>query len=274
MSSFFQDLTGKTIILSGGTGFFGPYFCKALAEAGARVIVLDRADGTSPEAVSLQKQCQNSLDWQTVDLYDDAAARACLASIVEKEPRIDGLVNNAFDFSKRTGFNQPSGRLENVSYEQLKASFDSGIYWAIRTTQIVGYHMKKQGHGAIVNVASMYGVVVPSPDLYAGTDKFNPPGYSMAKAGLLQFTKYSASFLSPEVRVNAISPGAIPNTETSTYNAITESDPLLKRLSEKTLLKRMGHPKDLVGATAFLLSDSAGYITGQNIIIDGGLTVT
>lgn len=274
MVSLFSNLTGKVIVLTGGTGYFGPYFCRALLEAGARIIVLDRADTNSAEVKMLLEEGKDRLQWKTVDFYDEAASRACLQEIVAQESRIDGLVNNAFDFSIRTGFNDPSGCLEMVSYEQLKAAFDSGIYWAMRATQILGVYMKKQGHGAIVNVGSMYGVVVPSPDLYEGTDKFNPPGYSMAKAGLLQFTKYSASFLSPAVRVNAISPGAIPNIETKTFNAVTQNDPIIARLTQKILLKRMGHPKDLIGGMVFLLSDSASYITGQNILIDGGLTVT
>jgi NAD(P)-dependent dehydrogenase (short-subunit alcohol dehydrogenase family) len=79
--------------------------------------------------------------------------------------------------------------------------------------------------------------------------------------------------LGPKVRVNAISPGAIPNLETATFNAPKPDDPILRRLTEKTILKRLGHPSDLVGALVFLASDASSYMTGQNVIIDGGLTV-
>jgi len=252
MTSELFSLKGKTAVLTGAGGFFGAYFTQALLEFGAKVILVDKID---------------------VDLYDRKATQECYEKILSQEGRVDILINNAFDFSVKTGFNTEAGNLENATFEQLLASFESGIYWAIQATQAFGYAMKKQNSGSIINICTMYSVVVPSPDLYEGTDKFNPPGYSMAKAGLLQFTKYAASFLSPEVRVNAISPGAIPNTESQSPNAITENNPVLERLSKKILLKRMGHPSDLTGALIFLASDASSYITGQNIIIDGGFTV-
>lgn len=264
------SLEGKTAVLTGAGGFFGRYFAEALLDSGANVILLER----SPETMGfLSERVRDRCKSFFADLYDHKAAQNCYRKILS-DNRVDILINNAFDFSQKTGFNTLAGKLENAIFEQLQACFESGVYWAIQATQIFGYAMKKQGNGSIVNICSMYAVVVPSPDLYEGTDKFNPPGYSMAKAGLLQFTKYTASFLSPEVRVNAISPGAIPNTESQGPNAITGSNPVLERLSRKILLKRMGHPQDLIGALIFLASDASSYITGQNIIIDGGLTVT
>jgi gluconate 5-dehydrogenase len=247
------SLKGKTALLSGGSGFFGPYFAAVLKEAGATVITAGR-EGDYP-----------------VDYYDERETHARYESIL-REHRIDILVNNAFDFSKKTGFNDPSGRIERMTRAQFAASMESGVYWAERATQVFGIPMREHG-GSIINICSMYAVVVPSPDLYEGTDKFNPPGYSASKAALLQFTRYSASFLGPKVRVNAISPGAIPNLETATFNAPKPDDPILRRLTEKTILKRLGHPSDLVGALVFLASDASSYMTGQNVIIDGGLTV-
>lgn len=200
-------------------------------------------------------------------------ARDCYEQIISTS-RVDVLINNAFDFGKKTGFNTHDGRLENATYEQLLASFESGSYWAIQATQALGFAMKEQGSGSVINISSMYAISVPPPHLYEGTDRFNPPGYSMAKAGLLQFTKYAASFLSPEVRVNAISPGAIPNLEKKTDNSISIDDPVLQKLSRKILLQRMGHPRDLVGGLIYLASDASSYVTGQNIVIDGGFTIT
>jgi len=269
MTSELFSLKGKTAVLTGAGGFFGRYFTRALLEQGAKVILI----GLSPKTQKFfSQEFENRYQSFFVDLYNREAAKECYEKILDAN-RVDILVNNAFDFSAKTGFNTEAGKLENATFEQLQASFESGIYWAIQTMQVFGYAMKKQGGGSIINICSMYGIVAPSPDLYEGTDKFNPPGYSMAKAGLLQFTRYSASFLSPEVRVNAISPGAIPNTESQSHNAITKDNPVLERLSKKILLKRMGRPKDLVGALVFLASDASSYITGQNIIIDGGLTV-
>lgn len=265
------SLNGKNVVLTGAGGFFGKYFAKALIEQGAKVILIDK---TFEKLDFLGVEHHARYCKYAVDLYDHKESKDYFEMILRNHNPIGILINNAFDFSAKTGFNTEAGKLENAVFEQLQACFEAGIYWAIQATQVFGYAMKARGSGSIINICSMYGVVVPSPDLYEGTDKFNPPGYSMAKAGLLQFTRYSASFLGPEVRANAISPGAIPNVESQGHNAITENDPVLERLKKKILLKRMGHPKDLVGALIFLASDASSYITGQNIIIDGGLTVT
>lgn len=264
------SLKGKTAVVTGAGGFFGRNFTRALLEHGAKVVLIEKNLATLK---FFSQEYEDRYESFFVDLYDRQAVRDCYQRILAAN-QIDILVNNAFDFSTRTGFNTEEGRIENATFEQLQASFESGIYWAIQATQEFGREMKSRGKGSVINICSMYAIVVPSPDLYDGTDKFNPPGYSMAKAGLLQFTKYAASFLSPEVRVNAISPGAIPNLDGQSRNSITANDPVLRKLSGKILLKRMGHPDDLTGALVFLASDASGYMTGQNIVIDGGLTVT
>jgi gluconate 5-dehydrogenase len=121
----------------------------------------------------------------------------------------------------------------------------------------------------------MYSLVVPHPSLYEGTPYFNPPGYSMAKSAVLAFTRYAASFYSPSVRANAICPGAIPNTEQESPNAVKKDDfNFQQRLVDRTLLKRVGHPDDLVGALVFLSSEASSYMTGQHIVIDGGWVIT
>lgn len=267
------SLSGKKVIVSGGGGFFGPYFIEALLSAGASVVATDRLDMPSVKTLS-KAHSEKRLFWYVVDLYDDVATKSVYDRIVKNHGTVDVLVNNAFDFSLKTGFNDPSGMLEHATFDQLKNSFESGVYWAIRATQFFGFIMKKNGHGSIINICSMYASIVPSPRLYEGSKTFNPPGYSMAKAGLLQFTKYCSSFLAPEVRVNAISPGVIPNTEMETYNAPSKDDPVLGRLNQRILLGRLGHPKDLTGALVFLASDTSAYITGQNIAVDGGIAIT
>lgn len=269
-------LKGKNIILTGACGFFGKVFSRGLLEAGAdKIVVIDiNAEKLNLLAQELAGEFGEGrviayeLDQNDIEQAEKLYATICRAL------RIDGLVNNAFNFSEATGFNTAAGKLEHCTYDQLKASFDSGIYWAIQTTKAFGFHMKENESGAIVNVCSFYAVVVPNKNLYKNTEKFNPPGYSMAKAGLLQFTRYAASFLSPHVRVNAISPGAIPNIGNDSYNAITIDDPVLRKLRDNIPLERLGKPQDLTGAVVFLLSEASSYMTGQNVIIDGGITIT
>lgn len=269
------SLLGKTAVLTGATGYLGTYFARALLDSGARVFLVGRNEKKLESLVKKFSRRYGSrrIASVCVDLYDNQAARNEMEKILRTEKKIDILINNAFDFSKKTGFNDEKGKLGDATHDQFLASFEAGVYWAVQPTQVFGYAMKKRGTGSIVNISTMYAVVVPAPDLYEGTTVFNPPGYSMAKAGLLQFTKYCASFLSPEVRVNALSPGAIPNVETVTANAVTKDNPVLDRLVKKTPLRRVGHPSDLLGALVFLASDASCFVTGQNIVVDGGLTI-
>jgi len=269
------SLSGKTAVLTGATGYIGAYFAHALLDSGARVVLVGKNERKLKSlAGKLSKRYgDHRVTAACIDLYDNQATRIVMEQILRREKKIDILVNNAFDFSKKTGFNDENGHLVHATHDQFLASFESGVYWAVQPTQVFGFAMKKRGAGSIVNISTMYAVVAPAQDLYEGTTVFNPPGYSMAKAGLLQFTKYCASFLAPEVRVNALSPGAIPNTETITANAIDKGNPVLDRLAKKTPLHRVGHPTDLLGALVFLASDASHFMTGQNIVVDGGLTI-
>jgi gluconate 5-dehydrogenase len=130
------------------------------------------------------------------------------------------------------------------------------------------FPMLKARRGVILNIASMYGHVAPDYHIYEGTTFANPPSYGAAKAGVIQFTKYLASFLSPHgIRANALSPGAFPHPPTMEHKVF------LERLSAKNPLNRVGKPDELKGAVALLCSDAGSYITGQNICVDGGWAV-
>lgn len=270
------SLQGKTAFLSGAGGFFGGYFANALANARVqKLILVDRNENRLRKLAGEIKEVAKNTTVITrgLDLYDRNTAEVVLRQYAQDG--VDIVVNNAFDFSSRTGFNVPEGRLESATFDQLEACFESGLWWAIQATQILGGVMASNGGGSIINIASMYGVVVPHSGLYVGTTKFNPPGYSMAKAGLIQFTKYAASFLGPRVRVNALSPGAIPNIESVTKNSVDtqHETEFIQRLVARTLLGRVGHPRDLTGPLIFLASDASSYMTGHNLVVDGGWTV-
>ena len=122
--------------------------------------------------------------------------------------------------------------------------------------------------GSIVNVSSMYGMVSPQPSLYAEHERFhNPPGYGAAKAGLLQFTRYAATHLAAKgIRVNALSPGAFPSPQ------VQRSEGFVRALEQRVPLGRIGQPEELGGAVVFLLSDASSYMTGHNLVVDGGWT--
>jgi gluconate 5-dehydrogenase len=211
---------------------------------------------------------------ERIDMYDVVALNQLCDTITTREQRVDILINNAHELGSATGFNVPEGSLENSTFDQWQRNLQGGVYWAVQTTQRLGLRMKQQGSGSIVNIATMYASVAPRPQLYEGTSSLNPPGYSAAKAALVAFTRYTASFWgSNGVRANCISPGPFSNTEdVAGQNSVQEDSPFVQRLKSYTVLNRIGRPLELCGALLFLASDASSYITGQDIHIDGGWT--
>ena len=266
------SLKDKAAIVTGAGGFFGLAFSECLLSSGAKVVMLGRGKKIKRSADEFKSRFGEKVDYGVVDFYDENAYKKCLDKIMDDHV-IDILVNNAFDFSKDTGFNDPSGKLENISKKQWEKSLESGVYWHALAIQIVGEKMKMKKKGSIINVSSMYGIVSPDPSVYEGVEVFNPPSYGAAKAGLLALTRYVASFYGRyNIRCNALVPGAFPNVGREPYGGPTD-DKFLRELAEKTVLGRVGKLNDLLGALIFLSSDSSSYMTGQNVVIDGGWTV-
>ncbi len=267
-------LEGATAIVTGAAGYFGRSFSTALLSAGAKVVLIGRGEKIKTLADGLGTEFGvDSVDHAMVDFFDEGAYREALGAVVARHGHIDVLVNNAFDFSRETGFNDPSGQLEFMTRDQWMRSLEAGIYWHALSTQVVGARMKEQKRGSIINISSMYGIISPDPDLYRDTAVFNPPSYSTCKAAVLGLTRYTASFLGPfNVRCNAILPGSFPNLEGDSYNS-PKDDQFVKRLCEKTVLGRTGRLEDLNGALIYLASEASSYVTGQTLVVDGGWSV-
>jgi len=268
------NISGKSVLITGSNGFFGRYISRAFLEVGAKVILLSRSEKLTSQIRQYRKEFgKDAVSGFRVDFYKRKELTETLEKIA-KNFDVDVVINNAYDLSKKTGFNATSGHLENSTYSQWKAAFDSGIYWAVLTTQIIGQQFKNKKNGSIINVSSMYGAVSPDPDLYKGTDFFNPPTYSVSKAGIVALTRYTASFWGQHsIRCNAILPGPFSNTESKTANSVDPDDIFLDRVKNKTVLNRLGHPEDLRGLLIYLASDASSFMTGQAIVIDGGWTI-
>ena len=268
------SLAGKTAIVTGAAGYLGRIFTEALLDAGARVVLMGRGEKLLRVTQQLgARYGTGHVESATVDFFDTDGYCTALQALVRRPSGIDILVNNAFEFSKETGFNDPSGRLESLSKGQWMRALESGVYWHALATQVVAEAMAEHQRGSIVNVSSMYALVSPDPALYEGTTILNPPTYGATKAALLSLTRYTAAFYGRRgVRCNALLPGAFPNLGGDSYNA-PRNEEFLKRLSERTLLGRYGQPQDLKGAMIFLASDAARYVTGQCLSVDGGWTV-
>jgi NAD(P)-dependent dehydrogenase (short-subunit alcohol dehydrogenase family) len=269
------SLQAKTVLLTGASGFLGRAMTRALLDNGATVLALGGSERVAAQAPALNERYgAGRVQAYRVDLYDIPAVEKTLDRIGAEHPVVDVIVNNAHELGPPTGFNVPEGHLEYATFDGWMRNLTGGVYWAALTTQRIGAGMKKRGAGSIVNISTMYAVVAPSPQLYAGTSFINPPGYSASKAALLAFTRYTASFWGPfGVRANAILPGPFSNTEESSENAVAPGDPFLDKLKARTVLGRIGNPRELMGALLYLASDASTFTTGQALIVDGGWTI-
>lgn len=252
------NLSGKIILVTGGYGYLGKAMVESLVFHGAKVYVLGRDKIRFEESFSSSEYKSYFVSF---DISDLESVKKGFANIYQVEKKIDVLINNAF-FSRGQS---PEEMTDADFIYGLEGTLGS-IFKCIR--EILPY-FKNQGFGKIINVSSMYGVVAPDFQIYDEYPAFlNPPHYGAAKAGVLQLTKYYASYLSKyKIQVNAVTPGPFPSEN------VQKDKNFIKNLSEKTLFNRIGKPEDLAGAFVFLSSEAADFITGQNIIVDGGWTV-
>jgi gluconate 5-dehydrogenase len=274
-SSELFSVSGKTVVLTGASGFLGRTFARALLTNGARLVALGRSERLLREGEAWAKEYgEANASVHQVDMYDIAGLTETLNRIAEKERSIDVLVNNAHELGPATGFNVPQGSLDDATFDSWMRNLTGGVYWAALTTQKLGVKMKQQGAGSIINISTMYALVAPRPQLYQGTKFINPPAYSASKAALLSFTRYVASFWGQYgIRANAILPGPFSNMEDiDAGNAVQRDSPFLERLKGFTCVGRIGQPHELVGALLLLASDASSYMTGQGIVVDGGWT--
>ncbi len=265
------SLEGKTAVVTGAAGYFGDSFCRALLDFGCTVILLGRGDKIANKTNEYKLAYgADKVYYKLVDFYDDERFREALTEVIA-EHEVDILVNNAYEFGPNTGF-ASDGRLASIPKEKFMRSMESGVWWPVLATQVLGEQMQARKTGSIINISSMYGIVSPSPHLYEGTTSFNPASYGAAKAALVHLTKYTATWLGEHgVRCNAIAPGAFPNLE----SASNAPDPrILERLNRSTVLGRTGHASELQGILVFLASDASSYVTGETISVDGGWIAT
>lgn len=255
------NLEGRTALISGGAGHLGSAMGEALAELGANVVIASR-DVDQCKALATEWRDRWPVGrhlGMALDVTDRASVARCVEELKARYGSLEILINNAWSGRK----NSWQSIEEDDWYYDVDISLNS-VFRMVKQC----YPLLKVKAGCIINISSMYGHVAPDYRLYEGTDHANPPSYGAAKAGVLQFTRYLASFLSPDaIRVNAISPGAFPHAVTQ------ENRDFMQRLEHKAPAGRLGEPQDLKGATALLATDAGAYITGQNLCVDGGWAI-
>jgi NAD(P)-dependent dehydrogenase (short-subunit alcohol dehydrogenase family) len=241
-------LQNKIIIVTGGNGLIGRELVKKINNEGA---VCYNADIKVDSSIDGEIYC-NINDVKSVD--------SLIEEVFNKHGRIDGLVNNAYPRTEDWG-----NKFEDIKLESWKKNVDMQLNSVFYICQQVLKIMKKQEYGSIVNISSIYGVVASDFSVYEKTDGMtSPAAYSAIKSGLINFSRYLASYYGKNgIRVNCVSPGGIKDNQNTTF---------IENYSKKVPLKRLGRPSEISPAVSFLLSDEASYITGQNLIVDGGWT--
>ena len=252
------SLHGKVIIQFGGTGILGPSLVSAQTAAGATLVVASRSRASLDPQVASERAAGRSLDPEEVDMGSEASLHALRDRVLAKYQRIDGIVYNAASRPMRS---------MSDDLEIWKASMATNATGFFATVRAFGDVMAARRAGSIVNIASMQGTIGMNSWLYEGTTMTAPPDYFFHKGGMINLTRYLAAHYGPQgVRVNAVSPGGIYNP------ARPQAPAFLERYAKTTMLGRMAEAREIGGAVVFLLSDAASYITGANLLVDGGYT--
>jgi len=256
--NIFSDLKNKVALITGGYGHLGTAMVEVLSSLGAKVHVLARSEEKFNKKF---KESSDTIFFQKTDISNFDSISKSIGVIGRKEKKIDIFINNA-NFGVT---NHP----EKMTSQEWRLGINGNLNQFFDFIQIVTPFLKKSENGKIINVASMYGMVVPDLNIYDGREELlNPPNYGTAKAGVIHLTKYYAMYLAKyNINVNAISPGPFPSLD------VQKDKGFVQRLEQKTKLKRIGKPNDLKGVIALLSSSASNYITGQNICVDGGWTI-
>ena len=266
------DLSGRVAVVTGGAGLLGAEFCRTLAEAGAAVVVVDlNASASQATADALTKSGYKALAVPT-DITNPASVNALVEKVLSTFGRLDVLVNSAaldpkFDAEAMEKGITP-GAFEDYPLDQWSAALGVNLTGMFLITQACVRPMIEQGKkGSIINICSTYGLNGPDQRIYIkGGERvaFKPVYYTVTKAGVMGFTKYLAAYYAEtEIRVNALTPGGVFNNH---------EDYFVKNYSAKTILGRMAKKDEMNGALLFLASDASSYMTGNNVVVDGGWT--
>ena len=264
------DLTGKVAVVTGGVGLLGKGFCRTLAQAGAKVVVADlNQDAADAYAATLQAEGLQAMG-VGVNVTQPESAQAMVDKTLAAWGRLDVLVCSAamdpkFDADNQSA--QSSNAFEDYPLSAWQQALDVNLTGMFLSTQAASRPMLEQGSGAMILICSTYGLVGPDQRLYerpGGPRQFKPVFYTVTKAGVLGLTKYLATyFAGKDIRINALTPGGVYNNHDEVFT---------EKYSARTVMGRMANIDEMNGAILFLASEASSYMTGSNLVVDGGWT--
>lgn len=261
------SLEGKVSIVTGALGLIGKEHCKALSEAGSAIVVAD-LDGKA--CSEFAARLGNDSIGVSLNVTSKGSVADANDKIISKYGKMDVLVNNAAinDMFENPAMALEMSMFENYPLEMWQKSLDVNVTGIFLCSQVFGSEMAKRGKGSIINVASTYGITAPDQSLYKdeeGKQKFyKSAAYPATKGAVISFTKFLAAYWgSKGVRVNTLSPGGVENSQDEFF---------VENYSKRTPLGRMADKTDYKGAVVFLASDASSYMTGANLVVDGGWT--
>jgi NAD(P)-dependent dehydrogenase (short-subunit alcohol dehydrogenase family) len=252
------DLSGRVALITGASGHLGHSMADALAEAGARVIVASRKVATARQvakALSGPKQGQHGA--VAMDHMDETSINTGFDQALRQAGKVDILVCNGHEALGKD--------LRSVTKAEFNRQLQNATGYFLLARKFHDHITKQRSRGSVIMIGSMYGVVGSYPQSYEGLGPANPVAYQALKGGIIQMVRHLAVYWAPDgVRVNCLSPGPFPSS--------AASPALIRRLKKHSPMQRMGQPHELKGALVFLASDASSYVTGQNLLVDGGWT--
>jgi NAD(P)-dependent dehydrogenase (short-subunit alcohol dehydrogenase family) len=254
-------LKGRRALVTGAAGSLGRVIAETLAELGADLILVDQEVSGHGFASALSKRWCINVECLVCDLEDQMQRFDLIEQIKgERDKGLNILINNAafVGSAELQGWAVP---FEDQTIETWRRALEVNLTAVFDLSQGLSSLLKVAEGGSIINISSIYGMYAPDWKLYAGTNMSNPAGYAVSKGGLLQLTRWLATTIAPNVRVNAISPGGIFRNQPESF---------IKSYESKTPLGRMATEDDFRGAIAYLASDLSKYVTGENLLVDGG----
>jgi NAD(P)-dependent dehydrogenase (short-subunit alcohol dehydrogenase family) len=254
-------LSKKIIVVTGGAGVLGRHFCAEIVKHGGVAVVADcDLDSVATVVAELNQVRSGGCEAASLDITNQKSVEALIANLHEKFGRIDAVVNNAYPRNKNYG-----RKLEDVTYEDFCENVGTHLGGYFLVAQKFGLYFRDHVGGNIVNISSIYGMMAPRFEIYAGTSMTMPVEYSAIKSAVIQLTRYFASyFKGAGIRVNSLSPGGILGTQPASF---------LDGYNGYCASKGMLLPSDVVGALLFLLSDQSQFMTAQNLIVDDGFSL-